>query len=109
MTVNPGWGGQAFIRSRRTRSAACARFSARTPQIEVDGGVDVDTAGVRGGGRDVVRRRLGDLRRRRPGAAYARDRGRGRRVQSRGQPRARARSPMERPAPRRQLTYVATL
>jgi ribulose-phosphate 3-epimerase len=43
MTVNPGWGGQAFIagsEDKITRVAALARGAI----IEVDGGIDVDTA-----------------------------------------------------------------
>ena len=43
MSVNPGWGGQAFIGST---PAKLARLAEQAPHaaIEVDGGVDVDTA-----------------------------------------------------------------
>jgi ribulose-phosphate 3-epimerase len=44
MTVNPGWGGQSFI---ETSSEKVERLMPLVGQarIEVDGGVDVDTAG----------------------------------------------------------------
>ncbi len=44
MTVNPGWGGQAFIES----SAKLRRLRALVgdARIEVDGGIDPDTAGA---------------------------------------------------------------
>jgi ribulose-phosphate 3-epimerase len=50
MSVNPGWGGQSFIRTspdkvRRIREAVPA------PVIEMDGGIDADTvAGVAAAG-----------------------------------------------------------
>ena len=80
MTVNPGWGGQAFIETspaklmrlralRRARPADPGRRRHRPRHRRDD----------RGGGRDAVRRRLGDLRRRRPGRGLPRDRGRRRR------------------------------
>ena len=43
MSVNPGFGGQAFIRTAWTRCAACARSSTATGSpapIEIDGGID---------------------------------------------------------------------
>ena len=45
MTVNPGWGGQPYIAASDDRVADLrARIPEGTP-IEVDGGIDVDTAG----------------------------------------------------------------
>ena len=45
MSVNPGFGGQAFIPSRSRRSRGCARWSAARPiDIEVDGGITPETA-----------------------------------------------------------------
>jgi ribulose-phosphate 3-epimerase len=45
MTVNPGWGGQPFIEGSEQKVAALrALVGERTP-IEVDGGIDADTAG----------------------------------------------------------------
>jgi ribulose-phosphate 3-epimerase len=43
MTVNPGWGGQAFIESSAKLERLCAL--AGEARIEVDGGIDPDTAG----------------------------------------------------------------
>jgi ribulose-phosphate 3-epimerase len=45
MTVNPGWGGQAFI---QTSVGKVERIRALLPEdvaIEVDGGIDTETAG----------------------------------------------------------------
>ena len=45
MTVNPGWGGQPYIAASDAR---IAELRARLPEgmpIEVDGGIDADTAG----------------------------------------------------------------
>jgi len=45
MTVNPGWGGQAFIPASLEKvRRLCALLPAGTP-VEVDGGVDARTAG----------------------------------------------------------------
>jgi ribulose-phosphate 3-epimerase len=44
MTVNPGWGGQAFIESSPTKVERL-RDLARHAPIEVDGGIDPATAG----------------------------------------------------------------
>lgn len=48
MTVNPGWGGQAFIESSPAKIARLAALTTSTgadgPTIEVDGGVGVATA-----------------------------------------------------------------
>lgn len=44
MTVNPGWGGQAFIPESPDKVKRLARFL-KEAKIEVDGGIDADTAG----------------------------------------------------------------
>ena len=44
MTVNPGWGGQAFIPSRRDKVRRLAPLVGDAT-IEVDGGIDATTAG----------------------------------------------------------------
>jgi ribulose-phosphate 3-epimerase len=44
MTVNPGWGGQPFIGSSPEKVARL-REAAPAPVIEVDGGIDPETAG----------------------------------------------------------------
>jgi len=44
MTVNPGWGGQAFIASSPAKVAALRELLPPETAIEVDGGVDVETA-----------------------------------------------------------------
>src|SRR5207247_4860542 len=45
MSVNPGWGGQAFIASSLEKLARLRDLLPATVAIEVDGGVDTDTAG----------------------------------------------------------------
>lgn len=44
MTVNPGWGGQRFIKAGLEKIAAIADLAPAGTPIEVDGGIDVDTA-----------------------------------------------------------------
>jgi ribulose-phosphate 3-epimerase len=44
MTVNPGWGGQSFIETSPEKVERLAPLVGKA-RIEVDGGVDVDTAG----------------------------------------------------------------
>jgi ribulose-phosphate 3-epimerase len=44
MTVNPGWGGQSFIASSPDKVARLAQVAGEA-RIEVDGGIDADTAG----------------------------------------------------------------
>jgi ribulose-phosphate 3-epimerase len=44
MTVNPGWGGQAFIESSIGRIARLRAILGDGVAIEVDGGIEVDTA-----------------------------------------------------------------
>ena len=41
MSVNPGWGGQAFIQSSPDKVAALSEFP--PPHVEVDGGIDAGT------------------------------------------------------------------
>jgi ribulose-phosphate 3-epimerase len=45
MTVNPGWGGQAFLPASITKLERLRALLGPGPAIEVDGGIDVDTAG----------------------------------------------------------------
>jgi ribulose-phosphate 3-epimerase len=44
MTVNPGWGGQAFIETSVTKIARLKALLGAGPALEIDGGVDADTA-----------------------------------------------------------------
>ena len=70
MTVNPGWGGQAFIESSPDKVARLAPLVGEA-RIEVDGGIDADDRRPDGRRRRLpLRRRLRSLRRRRPRAAY---------------------------------------
>lgn len=47
MTVNPGFGGQAFIPEQLSKIRAIRKMIGERPiRLEVDGGVNVDTAGV---------------------------------------------------------------
>jgi ribulose-phosphate 3-epimerase len=43
MSVNPGWGGQRFIRSSLDRTAALRRLAGRGAGVEIDGGIGPDT------------------------------------------------------------------
>jgi ribulose-phosphate 3-epimerase len=45
MTVNPGWGGQAFIPSSPGKIERMRALLGDGPDLEVDGGIDADTAG----------------------------------------------------------------
>jgi ribulose-phosphate 3-epimerase len=45
MTVNPGWGGQAFIPRSLDRIARLRALIGPAADLEVDGGIDADTAG----------------------------------------------------------------
>jgi ribulose-phosphate 3-epimerase len=45
MTVNPGWGGQAFLPASIPKLERLRALLGPGPAIEVDGGIDVDTAG----------------------------------------------------------------
>ena len=44
MTVNPGWGGQAYIESSTAKVARLRELLGPDVPIEVDGGIDADTA-----------------------------------------------------------------
>ena len=79
MTVNPGWGGQAFIETSPGQGQPAARpgraRTCRSRSTAASAPSRRHRAGRRG---DAVRRRLGDLRRARPGAGIPRDRRGGR-------------------------------
>jgi ribulose-phosphate 3-epimerase len=45
MTVNPGWGGQAFLPGALAKVERLRALLGPGPAIEVDGGIDVETAG----------------------------------------------------------------
>jgi len=45
MTVNPGWGGQSFIPSSPGKIERMRALLGDGPDLEVDGGIDADTAG----------------------------------------------------------------
>ena len=64
MTVNPGWGGQAFIARSLDRIARLRALIGEDADLEVDGGIDADDGRpVRRGGGHAVRRRNRDIRR----------------------------------------------
>jgi len=44
MTVNPGWGGQAFLESSIAKLQRLRELIGDTPTLEVDGGIDAETA-----------------------------------------------------------------
>ncbi len=71
MTVNPGWGGQAFIAHSLEKLPRVRAIVGDGVAVQVDGGIDArHGAALPAGRRERVRRRLGDLRRADPGAAY---------------------------------------
>jgi ribulose-phosphate 3-epimerase len=45
MTVNPGWGGQVFIPTSPAKVRRMRALLGESPDLEVDGGIDRDTAG----------------------------------------------------------------
>jgi ribulose-phosphate 3-epimerase len=45
MTVNPGWGGQSFIPTSSAKVRRMRALLGESPDLEVDGGIDRDTAG----------------------------------------------------------------
>jgi ribulose-phosphate 3-epimerase len=49
MTVNPGWGGQAFIPSSPDKIRRLRALLGDGPELEVDGGIDASTAGAAAG------------------------------------------------------------
>ncbi len=75
MTVNPGWGGQAFIAHSLDKLPRVRAIVGDGVAVQVDGGHRAGHgAALPSGGRQRVRRRLGDLRRRRSGRRLPRDR-----------------------------------
>ena len=46
MTVNPGWGGQAFLPELAGQARRLRALLGRRPALEVDGGIDAETAGA---------------------------------------------------------------
>jgi ribulose-phosphate 3-epimerase len=46
MTVNPGWGGQAFLPGSPDKIARLRALIGDGPALEVDGGVDLETVGA---------------------------------------------------------------
>jgi ribulose-phosphate 3-epimerase len=46
MTVNPGWGGQAYIASSTAKVARLRELLGPDVPIEVDGGIDAETARI---------------------------------------------------------------
>ena len=90
MTVNPGWGGQPFLpgslaKLERLRALARRRAGARGRRRDRR----ADGRALRARGRDRVRRRIGGVRRQRPGQACLRDRTRHRGIGGCGQPYGR--------------------
>jgi ribulose-phosphate 3-epimerase len=45
MTVNPGWGGQSFLRDSVAKLIRLRAVVGELAAIEVDGGIDAETAG----------------------------------------------------------------
>ena len=71
MTVNPGWGGQAFIESSPAKVSRLVPLAGRA-KIEVDGGVDASTAGsVAGAGASLFVAGSAVFGAEDPAAAYA--------------------------------------
>ena len=44
MTVNPGWGGQAFLETSIAKLQRLRELIGDAPALEVDGGIDAETA-----------------------------------------------------------------
>ena len=75
MTVNPGWGGQAYIASSTAKVARLRELLGPDVPIEVDGGIDAaHRADHPQRRRDAVRGRLLDLRLAGTGRRLPRDR-----------------------------------
>ena len=76
MSVNPGWGAQTFIpHSLRQAARGCGRAAPSEVALEVDGGVNEQTAGpCVAGRRQPAGDRLGGVRLRRPGGGLRGDR-----------------------------------
>jgi ribulose-phosphate 3-epimerase len=45
MTVNPGWGGQRFLPGSLAKIERLRALVGEAPALEVDGGIDAETAG----------------------------------------------------------------
>ena len=76
MTVNPGWGGQPFIAHSLEKLPRVRALVGEDVAVEVDGGIDSETAcRCRAGRREPVRRRLGRVRSARSRRCLPRDRG----------------------------------
>ena len=74
MTVNPGWGGQAFLPSSIGKLERLRALIGDRPALEVDGGIDASDGGaLRPRGRDRVRRRIRRLRREGPRRGFPND------------------------------------
>jgi ribulose-phosphate 3-epimerase len=73
MTVNPGWGGQAFLPWTVVKVERLRALVGAGPAVEVDGGIDVDTAGTcAAAGATVFVAGSSVFRAPDPGAAYKR-------------------------------------
>lgn len=71
MTVNPGWGGQPFIASSPSKVARLRASIGERPAIEVDGGIDPQTAPLcRAAGADLFVAGSAIFGRQDPAAAY---------------------------------------
>ena len=78
MTVNPGWGGQAFLPRSPGKIERLRALIGHGPALEVDGGVDASTAGTCAeAGATVFVGGLRRVRRRGSGRRVPRDSGRG--------------------------------
>ncbi|HXB14559.1 MAG TPA: ribulose-phosphate 3-epimerase [Solirubrobacteraceae bacterium] len=72
MTVNPGWGGQPFITHSLDKLPRVRAIVGKQAAVEVDGGIDPDTApGCRGAGAGVFVAGSAIFAERDPAAAYA--------------------------------------
>ena len=77
MTVNPGWGGQAFIPSSLDKIERLRALLGDGPDLEVDGGIDAATAGpAAAAGATLFVAGSALFGAPDPAAAYTRDRGR---------------------------------
>ncbi len=100
MTVNPGWGGQKFLPGSLGKLGRLRGLLYDGTALEVDGGIDAETARpVRARGRDGVRRGLRRVRRTGPGGCPPR-RSRTPRATEYGQPYGRRISLRPQSAPR---------
>jgi ribulose-phosphate 3-epimerase len=71
MTVNPGWGGQEFLPGSVSKIERLRAAIGEQPALEVDGGIDIETAGpCARAGASVFVAGSAVFRARDPGAAY---------------------------------------